>query len=354
MCMDQTLRNRRTHIRRMMMKEDQMKALERKLCISLFAVFLMIALTGIASAEPTRIPADPNQHRIVSLAPSHTEILYTLGLRHSVVGVTEYCDFPSEVLQDKANGKVKIVGQFIKQDLDKILSLKPTLVLTCYYEPKEIIEELKIRDIQTMHFFPKSLEDVFQMIETLGETTGTAALAHQLTSSYRQGIEEIRSQTKNLPCVSVYFEVHHDGPFTIGRLSPVNDIIRIAGGHNIFGDVTEPSLKTELKDIVGRDPEVILTPMWSLADDSEITTLYEIMTRIGFSITRAVLNGRVLYYDSSLFKRPGPRQVVAIRKLAYLLHPYHFSNPVDAGHPWELGRTYLPDDQKSQSTCSDS
>jgi len=291
-------------------------------------------------------------HRIISLAPSATEILYALGQRHSVVGVTRYCDFPPEVLEDKANGKVEIVGEFINQDLDKILSLKPTLVLTCYYEPKEIIETLKARGIETLHFFPKSLEEVFEMIETLGEATGEAYRAQQLTSSYRQSIEGIRSQTEGLPDVPVYFEIHHGGPFSVGGLSPIDEIIEIAGGRNIFGDVMEPSFQPKLEDILARDPEVILTPMWALADESEITTLYEIMTRTGFSITRAVQNGRVLYYDSSLFKRPGPRQGVAIRKLAYLLHPYRFSNPGDAGHPWELGRIHIPGDPKAHSHLS--
>jgi iron complex transport system substrate-binding protein len=329
-----------------MFKINGKKRLERKLFMGFLAVVFMIALKGNAATETTGMPVDPNQLRIVCLAPSHTEILYTLGLRHSVIGVTEYCDFPSEVLDDKANGKVKIVGQFVKQDRDKILSLKPTLVLTCYYEPKEIIEELKARGIQTMHFFPKSLEDVFKMIETLGEVTGTGDRAYQLTSSYRQSIEQIQSQTKHLTRVSVYFEVHHEPPFTVGSLSPVNDIIKIAGGRNIFGDLMKPSHQPVLKDIWEQNPEVILSPMWSLADVSEITTLYEIMTRPGFSITPAVQNGRVIYYDSSLFKRPGPRQILAIRKLAYLLHPNHFTNPMNSGPPWELGRIDISGDSK--------
>jgi len=316
----------------------------KKLVAGFLAAVCIIAFKGNAASEPAIKKVSLIQHRIVCLAPSHTEILYALGLRHSVVGVTEYCDFPSEVWDDKASDRVKIVGQFVKQDLNKILSLHPTLVLTCYYEPKEIIEELKARGVQTIHFFPKSLEDVFKMIETIGEATGKAERAHQLTVSCRQSLNKIRSQTKTLPRVPVYFEVHHDPPFTVGSLSPVNDIIEIAGGHNIFGDLLKPSHQPGLKDIWAQNPEVILTPMWSLADQSEITTLYEIMTRPGFSITPAVQNGRVIYYDSSLFKRPGLRQVVAIQKLAYLLHPKHFPNPVNSGYPWELGRIDMSSD----------
>jgi iron complex transport system substrate-binding protein len=282
--------------------------------------------------------------RLVALAPSATETLYALGHRESVVGLTKYCDFPQEVLEDKSSGRVEVVGEFISHDLNRILSVKPTLVLTCYYEPREVIEKLRAHGVRTMHFYPKSLHEVFEMIDALGEATGRSELARELTSSFRHGLEALRSQTEGLPSVSVYFEIHHDGPIALGSLSPVNEIIRIAGGRNIFEDVTEPSLQPDLREIVARDPEVILTPMWPLADDSEITTLGEIVTRPSFTGTRAVQAGRVIYYDSSLFKRPGPRQMTAIRKLAYLLHPTRFSNPEGSGYPWELGRIHVDAD----------
>jgi ABC-type Fe3+-hydroxamate transport system substrate-binding protein len=78
--------------------------------------------------------------------------------------------------------------------------------------------------------------------------------------------------------------------------------------------------------------------MWPNAFDYEVTTIKEIVSREGFENISAVQSSRVLFYDSSLFKRFGPRTVIAIKKLAYLLHPYYFDNPPNSVSPWELGR----------------
>jgi ABC-type Fe3+-hydroxamate transport system substrate-binding protein len=78
--------------------------------------------------------------------------------------------------------------------------------------------------------------------------------------------------------------------------------------------------------------------MWIGAGSDEVTTIFEISSRPGYSETDAVQTDRVYHYDSSMLKRPGPRQVTAILKLAHLLHPYYFDNPEDSVSPWELGR----------------
>jgi ABC-type Fe3+-hydroxamate transport system substrate-binding protein len=97
---------------------------------------------------------------------------------------------------------------------------------------------------------------------------------------------------------------------------------------------------TNNAEVVRRNPDIILSPIWldaKMGGIDGITTLVEIMTRTGYAETTAVKNGRVLYFDSALFKQQGPREVLAVRKLAYLLHPEVFENP-EGTIPWELGR----------------
>ena len=114
--------------------------------------------------------------------------------------------------------------------------------------------------------------------------------------------------------------------------------IEIAGGENIFTDVPYSAFETTNAEIVTRNPDVIMTPLWPKAGPYEVTTVSEIVMREGYHTITAVMNDRVYHYDSSLLKRPGPRQVIAIRKLAYLLHPYYFKNPENSVSPWELGK----------------
>ena len=107
-----------------------------------------------------------------------------------------------------------------------------------------------------------------------------------------------------------------------------------------FADHAGGVFVTSNDEVVKRNPAIILSPIWlnaKVGGIDGITTLLEIMSRPGYDRTDAVKNGRVLYYDSALLKQQGPREVLAVRKLAYLLHPEAFENPPDT-IPWELGR----------------
>ena len=202
----------------------------------------------------------------------------------------------------------------------------------------EIAEKLRNRGYTVLHFEPVTLDDVFSMMEKIGEATGTLDKAIVLTAQYRQEIQEIRTITDKLPRVSVYFEINHMGPYVLGSGSPMDQMIDIAGGKNIFEDVKGEAFRVELEEIVKRNPDIILTPLWPAAGRDEVTTVYEIETRPGFNTIEAVLNDRGYHYDSSLLKRPGPRSIPAIKKLAYLFHPYYFKNPENSVDPWELGK----------------
>ena len=305
--------------------------------------------------------APQNKQRIISLSPSHTEVLYALGLQDQIVGWTQYCNYPPEVQdvpgwvrydqylfssnEDELKKKIPVVSTFTDVNFEVIETLKPTLILACHQMQKDIAEQLKAKGYNVLFFSPVTLEDVFDLIEKVGAATGKGALAKKLTLGYRSEIEQIKTVTKDLPKIAVYFEINHMGPYVLGSGSPMDQMLAIAGGLNIFEDVTSEAFRADPNDIIKRNPDVILTPLWPFAGRDEVTNIREIMTRPGFEDTKAVQNSRVYFYDSSLLKRPGPRQLVAIRKLAYLLHPYYFRNPEDSVDPWELGKidaTYPP------------
>jgi len=279
------------------------------------------------------------QIRIVSLSPTPTEIVYALGAGNQVVGVTSFCIFPSQVLTDVKERRTRVVSDFNHTDMRLIDSLRPGLILTDTDFQRKITEELRKKGYKVLHYVPKTLEEVFESIEEIGEAIGRGEYAKQLTEGYRNEIKEISAKTSKLPKAKVYLEINHIGPWASGTASPLNDIITYAGGENLFSDSAMGVFVTTNSEIVRRNPDVILSPIWlnaKLGGYDGITPLAEIYSRPGFDKTNAVTRSRVLYYDSALLKHEGPRQVLAVRKLAHILHPNEFEDPPGT-IPWELG-----------------
>ncbi|MEG0766132.1 MAG: ABC transporter substrate-binding protein [Clostridia bacterium] len=325
----------------------------RKLWAVLLA--LMIALTCMPALAQE---AAPTAQRIICLAPSSVEIVYALGRAGDIVGWSQYTDYPPEVtevpgwipyeqyafqsVEDELKKQVAVVSSFMDCNMEVIEALKPTLILACESTQETMAKDLEAKGYKVLFHNPQTLDDVFQMMLDVGEAIGAKTEAETLVTAQRAEVAEIQAITEKLPRVKVYLEIAHRmgdyGPYATGAGSPMDQIIAVAGGENIFADVASSAFATDYPDIVARNPDVILSPMWPNAGREEVTTVREIVMREGFENIAAVQNDRVYHYDSSLLKRPGPRQVTAIRKLAYLLHPYSFSNPENSVSPWELGK----------------
>jgi len=280
------------------------------------------------------------QPRIVSLSSPQTETIYALGAQAEIVGVSDVCKYPEQVVLDRRSGRVRELGAFTKPDFALIDQLHPDLILTSTTFQREIAAKLRAKGYRVIHFEPHSLGEVFQQIQEIGATVGKADEAAKLSASMDAAYLEIAKKARALPPVRVYMELNHEGPWTTGSRSPLNDIIVAAGGQNIFGDRDEGVFMASQSEIVRRNPEVILSPIWvnaKVGGLDGIIPLAQIILRPGYQTTSAVKNSRVLYYDSELLKHEGPRQILAIRKLAYLLHPEAFESPAGT-IPWELGR----------------
>lgn len=326
--------------------------------------------TPTITVAPESSPEQPKaEHRIVCLAPSMVELVYALGLGDSIVGWSRYTDYPIEVeqrkgwvpygeynfvsVEDELAKDVAVVSGFTDYNADLVAALKPTLILTESDIQKELSEELSAAGYNVQFHSPASLDDVFNMILDVGKALGVSDTAEDLMKSYKAEIDKIQAVTKDLPKVNVYLEIAHRkeydgvayGPYATGFGSPFDQMVEIAGGINVLASMEGDYVPVEYKDIVAANPDVILSPMWPSAMEGEVTTIAEIVSREGFEQINAVKNSRVYFYDSSLFKRFGPRTITAIKKLVYLLHPYYFEDPPESVSPWELGRidqTYSP------------
>lgn len=326
--------------------------------------------TPVESAPIETTPSLPS-NRIICLAPSMVEVIYALGAGDEIVGWSRYVDYPPEVTkkegwipyeeyefvsnEEELKREVAVVAEFTTYNAELIDLLEPTLILTEADIQVPMTEALQAKGYEAYNYTPHSIEEVYEMMLEIGTLIGRQEEAEKLIAYYKQEIASIEAITKDLPKVSVYLEIAHQtewdgtkyGPYATGSGTPFDQMIEIAGGVNVLADFEGDYVEVSFEDIVETNPDVILSPMWPNAYDYEITTIYEIMTRPGFENISAVKTSRVHFYDSSLFKRFGPRTLTAIEKLAYLLHPYHFNNPPDSVSPWELGKIdeqYPPDE----------
>jgi iron complex transport system substrate-binding protein len=249
--------------------------------------------------------------RIVSLAPSNTEILWALGLGDLLVGVTRYCDWPPEARQ-----RAEVVGGFVRVDVDRVLAQRPDLVLLSSDLQHEIARELVRRDATVLALNPVDLEGIYRAIELLAAVAGRPERAVPLISGMRERVERVRARAAALPRrPAVYFE-EWPRPLRPGT-GWVARFVEEAGGRNVFGvppaGVRKQRAVVEPEDVVAADPELILAA-WCGACDR--TNPDRISARPGWARIRAVRDGRVHVLDDRLIIRPGPRVVEGLEWMA--------------------------------------
>lgn len=258
------------------------------------------------------IEAEPQ--RIVSMAPSHTEILYALGLGDKVVGVTEYCDYPPEA-QEKPK-----VGGFSNIDLEQVVGLNPDLVLGTDIHAQSVGPALVERGLKVVLINPETVDDVLDKIVLVGRATGREEAAVALAGELRSRIEATMAKAQKAEHKPrVYWELSND-LYTAGPGSFIDDLITRAGGVNIAANAGEQWPQLNLEALILADPEVII-----LADHPYGETAEGVKARPGWADISAVKNGRIVeVLDSNLVSRPGPRVAEALEFVAKALHPELF------------------------------
>jgi iron complex transport system substrate-binding protein len=251
--------------------------------------------------------------RIISLAPSNTEILFALGLGDKVVGVTMYCDYPPEA-QDKEK-----VGDYYGPDIEKIIALEPDLILATDFHRFDLIPALEEQGFTVFAVAPQTLEDVLASIQKIGEITDTEAEALELVNVMTSKIEEIEEQTKELEeKPRVFYMTWHDPMWTVGRNTWIDDLVNIAGGVNIFSQYFASGAMVEIEWVLFLNPEIIVTSEWSYDWAINATEL---------ASTNASQTGRIYTLDDDLVQRPGPRLAEGLEWLAHFIHPDMFEEP---------------------------
>ena len=257
-----------------------------------------------------RAPA-PRPHqarRIVSLAPSSTEIVYALGAGDRVVGVDQYSDWPP------AAATVPRVGSDLAPSVERILALKPDVVFVATSaNSRELPGELERLGIRVVISRIETLDDLWRDIVQSGDAIDKHDAAAALVEKLRARLAAAHARVAALPPVKALVVVWADPLTVAGGHSFVDDVIRAAGGDNIAGDSAQPYPQYSVERMLARAPEVIV--VGSHKGGPSLAPL------VAHTSLPAVKNGRVHSVDGDLLFRPGPRLVEGVELLARLFHP---------------------------------
>ncbi|HIH01447.1 TPA: cobalamin-binding protein [Thermoplasmata archaeon] len=248
--------------------------------------------------------------RIVSAAPTPTEMLFAVGAGDLVVGVDDYSDYPAEV------ANLTKVGSYTL-NTEVIVGLQPDLVVSSDLVPLSQLELLEDQGIPYVILATRTLEDVMKDIRLVGILTGHVEEANTLADQLEDRIDAVTEKTQAVDLVKPRVYLEYYPYWTYGPGSFGHDLIELAGGINIAENTSTeyPMLTSEF--VIAQDPEVIVYTVGYMTT----TTAEEISSRPGWDVITAVSEGNIYSMDDNLTSRYGPRIVDGLEMLAELLHP---------------------------------
>ncbi|MCX8153048.1 MAG: cobalamin-binding protein [Candidatus Bathyarchaeota archaeon] len=274
----------------------------------------------------TRLDAIPR--KIVSLAPSTTEIVFALGLDDKVVGVSDYCDYPYDFSAWIAAGNMTSIGDFSNPNMEVIASLEPDLILATAGVQGETVATLRNLGYKVLVLNPPNIAGVLRDIELVGNATGKRAEALVLINNIQSRIDAVVNKvTISTYKPKVYYEVWYDPTslWTAGARAWQSELIEKAGGVNIFADQDLEYFQSSAEAVIQRNPDVIILPKEGMGKGEPFwISIDAVKSRPGWGSISAVQNNRICTVDSNILSRAGPRVADAIEELAKALHPELF------------------------------
>jgi len=260
------------------------------------------------------IKLDSIPERIVSTAPTPTEMLFAVGAGDLVVGVDSYSDYPAEV------ANITKVGDYTLST-EVIISLQPDLIISSDLVPISQLELLEDQGIPFVILVTRTLDDVLKDLRLVGILTGHVDEANELVDELEDRIEAVTSKTQALDLVKPRVYLEYYPYWTYGPGSFGDDLIALAGGINIAENTSSeyPMLTSEF--VIAQDPEIIVYTVGYMTT----TTADEISSRPGWDVITAVSEGDIHSMDDNLLSRYGPRILDGLEDLAALLHPDLFA-----------------------------
>jgi iron complex transport system substrate-binding protein len=281
--------------------------------------FVVISVLFVASLAASPSPVQPSAHpsRIISLIPAVTEMLFAVGAGPQVVAVSSFDRYPQEV------SKLQRVGALLDPDVERILSLRPDLVVV-YGSQSDLRAQLDRAKIPTYIYRHAGLADVTMTLQQIGERVGHSREASGLVKSIQSRIDAVRKRVagRGRPRTLIVFDreaLTLRGIYASGGYGFVHDMVDAAGGEDVFADVKQEAVQATTELILARRPDVIL----ELRGDPVAADMKAKEIGVWHALTSlpAVQNSRIYFLDQQTTVVPGPRVAEGVELIARTLHP---------------------------------
>lgn len=257
------------------------------------------AAVSVLDDEGTVVELPKVAMRVISLAPSLTELLFAAGAGSNIVGVVEYSDFP------EAARAIPVVGRHDLLDMERILQLNPDLIVAWQSgNPRASVARLRELGFAVYIAEPKRLDSIPSHLERLSRLTGTESRGNLAAQDFRDHLQLLADTYKNQSPVSVFYQVWDQPLISAGGDELINDIIELCGGRNIFADITLVAPKVSIEAVLARNPEAIIAsgmdierPEW--LDDWK-----------NWPTVTAVHNDNLFFVPPELLQRHTPRALL--------------------------------------------
>ncbi|MBZ5497890.1 MAG: cobalamin-binding protein [Acidobacteriia bacterium] len=260
--------------------------------------------------RPIVLPRHPQ--RVISLAPSVTEVLYLLGADDRLIGVTTHCDWPED-----AKGKPKI-GTLLNPNFETILAARPDLIIASTAgNDQAAVYKLAGFGLPVFVTAPRSVDGIFETTLAIGRITDRGAQGEQLVARMKGRLQEVKRRLAGLPPTRAFFITWFDPLLAPGRKTFENDVLGLADVVSISAASEEFYPRYSLEQVLAQNPDVILTVY------HEGKPIPDLRNIAGWRSLRAVQRGRI-YVLSEVLQHPSPRFVDGVEELARKLHPERF------------------------------
>ncbi len=254
--------------------------------------------------------------KVVSLAPSNTELLFAVGAGVDVIGRDEFSDYPSS-----AKDLPSVGGSMGNYNLEEIARLQPNLVLASSLNTPEQVQSIEALGLKVYYLAnPTTFDGLYTNILTTGQLTGHTSQAETLVASLKQRVQAVEAEAaKTSGQPKVFYELDATDPakpWTAGPGSFIDTMIKMAGGINVADRLKSDYAQISQEELIAANPDVIL-----LGDGAYGVTPAQVAARPGWGSIAAVKNNQVLTFDDNLVSRPGPRLVDGLELVYKALHP---------------------------------
>ena len=267
---------------------------------------------SITDSFDREVTIDSEPEKIISLSPAITEIVYALGQGDKLVGRTDYCDYPEEVVD------IQSIGDLMDPNIEKIVELEPDIAIASAHFSEEVLKKLEESGVKVIILYgEESFDGTYEVIEKVGNTINANGKASDIVDNMKVTVADVVQKVQGLEKPSVYYVVSFGeyGDFTAGSDTFIGQLIEMAGAKNAADDVEGWSYS--LEKLIEKNPDYLIC---SLVDKHK----EQLKTANGYKDLDAVLNGKIYEIDKNKLERQGPRIVEGLKEIAQYIHPDAF------------------------------